>query len=114
MGVIVLDYAKIGERIRERRRELKLTQSQLAEMIDISLTHMNHIETGSTKLSLQVFADIAVALRVRADELLFDARPERDISVTRMAELMKRCSLKDAHIITDAAYAIKNAMDKYR
>ena len=37
-------------------------EEQLAEKVDISTTHMSHIETGSTKLSLQVFGELAEAL----------------------------------------------------
>ena len=33
---------------------------------------MSHIETGNTKLSLSVFADIVSALSVQTDELLYD------------------------------------------
>ncbi|MBQ2464755.1 MAG: helix-turn-helix transcriptional regulator, partial [Treponema sp.] len=46
-----MDYIKIGQRIRDFRKEKKMSQEQLAEQIGISPTHMSHIETGSTKLS---------------------------------------------------------------
>ena len=66
-----MNYYEIGQRIRKFRKAYNLSQEQLAEKVGISTTHMSHIETGNTKLSLSVFADIASALSVQTDELLF-------------------------------------------
>ena len=54
MGGEILDYYKIGQRIRKFRKAYNLSQEQLAEKVGISTTHMSHIETGNTKLSLPV------------------------------------------------------------
>ena len=55
----MLNYAAIGKKIRQLRKSRELSQEQLAEQVWISVTHMSHIETGNTKLSLPVFVDIA-------------------------------------------------------
>ena len=47
-----MDYYEIGQRIRRVRKAKGISQEQLAEMVGISVTHMSHIETGNTKLSL--------------------------------------------------------------
>ena len=57
-----MDYYKIGQRIRKYRNAYNLTQEQLADKIGISPTHMSHIETGKTKLSLAVLVNIAKEL----------------------------------------------------
>lgn len=62
-----MDYYAIGQRIRRYRKAQGLSQEQLAEKVNISTTHMSHIENGGTKLSLQVFAELAEALHVSAD-----------------------------------------------
>lgn len=67
-----MDYAAIGKRIRAHRKRLNLSQEALAEMVNISTVHMSHIETGYTKLSLPVLVDLACALGVRTDDLIFD------------------------------------------
>ncbi|MFQ9609863.1 MAG: helix-turn-helix domain-containing protein [Lachnospira sp.] len=54
------------------RKDCGLSQKQLAEKVGISTTHLSHIETGNTKLSLPVFVDITEALSVQTDELLYD------------------------------------------
>ena len=67
-----MDYYMIGQKIRKFRKGCGLSQEQLAEKVGISTTHLSHIETGNTKLSLPVFVDIAEALSVQTDELLYD------------------------------------------
>ena len=69
-----MDYYAIGQRIRKIRKAKGLSQEQIAEKVGISVTHMSHIETGNTKLSLEVFAAIVNSLDCRADELLFGTR----------------------------------------
>lgn len=67
-----MNYIEIGQRIRKYRKQQNLSQEELAEKIGISTTHMSHIETGSTKLSLSVLVDLAKNLNVKTDWLLFD------------------------------------------
>ena len=56
-----MDYYMIGQKIRKFRKSCGLSQEQLAEEVGISTTHLSHIETGNTKLSLPVFVKIASA-----------------------------------------------------
>lgn len=67
-----MDYYEIGQRIRKIRKAHGLSQEELAEKIGISTTHMSHIETGNTKLSLPVLVSIASVLEVQTDDLLFE------------------------------------------
>ena len=92
-----MDYYAIGQRVRRFRKAQNLSQEQLAEMVNISKTHMSHIETGNTKLSLQVFCDLASALHVSADDLLFDGRPSgKAVCTQEIADLLSRCSPSQA------------------
>ena len=108
-----MDYEKIGMRVRLFRRRKGLSQEQLAELVDISVPHMSHIETGNTKLSLPVFVALAEALDVRADELLHDPVPEQDAILRDLTGILDGCSLEQARCIADIARAARNAMDTY-
>ena len=68
-----MKYFDIGQRIRRYRKACGLSQEALAQKVGISVTHMSHIETGNTKLSLPVLAKIAEELSVGTDALLSDA-----------------------------------------
>lgn len=44
-------YRDMGLRIKARRKELKIKQAELAEVLDISNNHMSSIESGKQKPS---------------------------------------------------------------
>lgn len=112
--IIMLDYYKIGQRIRKFRKAQSLSQEQLAEIVDISATHMSHIETGNTKLSLAVLVDIASALNVSCDELLFDEpQNQRKDALTHIQYIFDTCTPQQAKMISEIIKAIKQAVDKY-
>ena len=68
-----LDYTAIGQRIRKLRSDKHWSQEDLREKVNISKTHMSHIETGTTKLSLPVLVNIANALDTTTDHVLRDS-----------------------------------------
>ncbi len=53
-----------GELLRERRKELRITQKELAERIGRERTYINRIEKGETDLQLSSFIRIATALGI--------------------------------------------------
>ncbi len=109
-----MDYYFIGQKIRKVRKSRGLSQEELSEKIGISTTHMSHIETGNTKLSLSVLVDIASALEVRTDELLFDAGPaQRTAAIEEIAHILEECSTQQVHIIEDIVRALKVTLDQH-
>lgn len=68
-----MDYKRLGERIREERRHLNLTQAQLAEDIDISDTYMGAIERGKRSLTLDTLVRLVNRLGVTIDYMLSDS-----------------------------------------
>lgn len=109
-----MDYYKIGQRIRKLRKAHGLSQAELAEKVNVSTTHMSHIETGNTKLSLPVFVDIAAALEVRMDDLLDHAPATTTNSVLdEIAVVLEGCSASQAKVIADIVRAAKLSMDKH-
>lgn len=110
-----MNYYEIGQRIRKIRKANQLSQEQLAELVGISTTHMSHIETGNTKLSLQVFVDIANALSVQTDELLYDVPSINKTYIKQeISELLDSCTTKDSYILLDILKASKTALDKHK
>ncbi len=73
---------RLGERIREERLHLRLTQAQLAEDVDISDTYIGAIERGERGLSLDTLVTLASRLGVTVDYLLSDAVPGTDDNIT--------------------------------
>ena len=109
-----MDYYQIGQQIRKIRKAQGLSQEELAEKVNISTTHMSHIETGNTKLSLPVFVDIAAALEVRMDDLLDNApAATTNSSLDEIAVILEGCSANQAKVIADIVKATKLSMDKH-
>ena len=108
-----MDYYKIGQKIRKYRKACGLSQEQLAERVGISVTHMSHIETANTKLSLPVFVDIANALEVQLDDLLSETLSERNTSIDELLGILEGCSAQQIRIITDVARATKISLEKH-
>ena len=109
-----MDYYKIGQKIRKIRKAHGLSQEELAEKVNISTTHMSHIETGNTKLSLPVVVDIAAALEVRADDLLDNpTAATTSSSLDEIADGLERCNAQEAKVIADVVKATKRSIDKH-
>ena len=64
-----------GYRIMKKRRELGLTQEQLAKRCGIVVSFMGHIERGSRSPSIETLVDIASALGCTVGELLGEENP---------------------------------------
>lgn len=83
-------------------------------MVGISVTHMSHIETGNTKLSLEVFYNITNALECTADELLFDLNENSQALIhANISEILDKCSVNELHLIYDTIKSLKTSLDKY-
>lgn len=108
-----MDYYQIGQQIRRYRKAHGLSQEQLAESIGISVTHMSHIETGNTKLSLPVLVDLAEVLQVHTDDLLLRDTVDRRTSLHELSDILDGCSPQQIRILTDIIRAAKVALDKH-
>lgn len=110
----MISYYEIGQRVRKFRKAYGLSQEELAEKVGISTTHMSHIETGNTKLSLQVLVDLALALEVKTDELLFDnTLSDKGDCASEIAGLIDSCSAVEAKLLKEIIFSIKTSIDKY-
>lgn len=108
-----LDYAAIGNRIKIQRKKIGMTQATLAEKVDISNTHMSHIETGSTKLSLATFVRLTETLTVMADTLLFPApKNESENIIAGIVKTLGSCNVKELSIIRDMVESTVSSLKK--
>lgn len=68
--MIEIDMKKIGERIKELRIERELSQKQLADKIGVATNTISQYESGKSKTSIEVLANLAVELDTTTDYLL--------------------------------------------
>lgn len=110
----MLDYDKIGQRIRTARRRLGITQERLAELTEFTESHICHIENGKTKLSLSAIVAIANALHVTVDELLSDSLTKNEAVLEKeMTEVLKDCTDAEYKTIIDLVRSLRTSFKNH-
>lgn len=66
-----LDMKETGRRIKQKRKELSMTQEKLAERIDVSTHYIYEIESGMKTMSIYTLDAITHALHTSSDYLLY-------------------------------------------
>lgn len=92
-----LRYQEMGIRIKARRKELKIKQSELAEKIEISNNHMSSIENGREKPSMDIFIKICNCLKVTPDYLLLGSMHPYNIPLD-ITEKLRLCTQDDIEL----------------
>lgn len=65
-----INYKMLGIRIRQRRKSLKITQEELAERMNISVSYLSLLENGKKKPSLSCLMQLCQELNTTMDFLL--------------------------------------------
>ena len=70
----------MGERISIRRKELRMTQEELAEKIDVSIPMISNLEQGKKAIRPENLVKVCAALGLSADYILTGRRTtQRDV-----------------------------------
>jgi transcriptional regulator with XRE-family HTH domain len=97
-----MDYIRLGQRIRDERLKLGLTQSKLAEEVDISDAYMGHIERGERSLTLNTLIRLVNRLHVSVDYLLQDYIEDTDENiVNQFKQIIDSQTLADKQMAID-------------
>lgn len=111
----MLDLKAVGARIQRARKDRHMTQSDLADKIDIALSHMSDIETGKANFGVDILVRIAEALEVPTDWILRPDIPERTIGhIEELSQVMNDCSAKEAETIIRSLIELKQLIISYR
>lgn len=98
----------IGNNIKRRRLELKLTQAQLAERAQISDVHISHIETGKASMSLETLLAICRVLDTTPNDILlgeyFYPVPNNDSS---LKDTNNKINPKDQILLQQITHLLK-------
>lgn len=106
-----LDYVSIGRRIKKYRIDLGLKQSQLAERSGVEPSNIPHIERAATKVSLPTLVNIANALEVSLDEIVYDSLIKNEhISIKEINELLVDCEREELTALIQIVKTTKNIM----
>ena len=94
--MISMNQKAIGRRIKTAREQKRLTQEQLAELVDLSPMHVSVIERGVKLPKLETLINIANVLDVSADVLLQDVvNNQTKLFASEASELIKQLPRED-------------------
>ena len=108
---MTVDYKEIGKRIRQKRKEKKLTQEALAEKLDITVGYVSQIERGVTKISLERLAEIGAVLDTELSSFLNGTvQKQNSYLQTELAEKIEKLGQKDRQLLSEILDAmLRNA-----
>lgn len=106
----------IGKRIQKTRKEKGLSQSTLAEQINISTPYLSDIENGKVSYSVTILMDITEALQVSADWLLRSNTPATNtIQLQEVNNILSDCTPEEAesllHLLTETKKALRKSKE---
>ena len=92
------ELALLREAIRNERKDKRITQEELAEMLEVSPTHIKHIESGHRKPSIEILFEIAKILNISLDSVVFSksesAYTDTREKIDRLLDISNEASLR--------------------
>ena len=107
---MAIDYKIIGERLKKARLSKKLTQENLAESLNISISYLSIIETGTTKINLKRLNEICNILEISESSILSGATDDSSNYLNSdLSEILKNCSPEKQRLIYKIANIISES-----
>ena len=108
---VTVNYEDVGNKIRERRNFLKVTQENLANDINVSASFISDIENGRRKMSLEIMIKISIALKTSLDYFVLDnvkdIKTKNNIKFDELKNILETVDEKKESIFLD--FAINSA-----
>ena len=108
---VTVNYEDVGNKIRERRNFLKVTQENLANDINVSASFISDIENGRRKMSLETMIKISIALKTSLDyfvlDNVIDIKTKNNIKFDELKNILETVDEKKESIFLD--FAINSA-----
>ena len=113
---ISTELIELGERIRKRRQEMKLSQESFAEKAGISVNTVSRIEGGQTAMSVEIFRKMIEILETDANILLGkeEGDTERQESVQEVLYRIQKMEWKEQKIIMQTIDSLIDSFNEYR
>jgi len=95
----LMDYTRLGKRIKEERLRLNLTQEKLSEKVGISTAYLGQIERGERCITLDKLIPLANYLGVTVDFLLTDyIVTDEDNSLNILTQLFRGKTVEEKEL----------------
>lgn len=113
---ISTELIELGERIRKRRQEMKLSQESFAEKAGISVNTVSRIEGGQTAMSVEIFRKMIEILETDANILMGKERDdaEKGKQFEEVFYRIQKMEWKEQKIIMQTIDSLIESFNEYR
>lgn len=107
-----MDYALLGNRIRNCRKSRRMSQAKLADLLDVSENYVGQIELAKKRIGIEMLEDISIALDVSLLSLLYEVNT--GVLLTEEINLiLQTCTFSELSIICDTIKALKISLENH-
>ncbi len=113
---ISTELIELGERIRKRRQEMKLSQESFAEKAGISVNTVSRIEGGQTAMSVEIFRKMIEILETDANILMGKegGDTEKRNQFQEVLYRIQKMEWKEQKIIMQTIDSLIDSFNEYR
>ena len=88
----MVDLVEIGKRIQGRRKQMGLTQEQLADKMDVSIQMVSNLERGNKSIRIENLIKLSEILNISTDYILTGKETTEDMQAltVQMASLYQK------------------------
>lgn len=103
---------QFGTVLKNARMDNKLTQAELAERLDISLSYIKDLERFRNNPSYEVFEKVIRYFNLSADTVIYPNRNLADSTYQKIDRLLTRCDDGQLHVILATLEALLSVSEK--
>ena len=85
---------EIGQRLRQKRTELKMTREEFAELSDIGTGYYGQLEVGTSQMSIDTLIKIARSMHLPFEYILFGTGYEKT-DPNPIVEMLHNCTPRE-------------------
>ncbi|MBR6549565.1 MAG: helix-turn-helix transcriptional regulator [Clostridia bacterium] len=99
-------YERLAYTIKEARLRNALSQEQLAELVDVTPTHIKHLESGHRKPSVELLFTLAKQLHFSMDAVLTSPDSHHDPLIDQLNTLLPTLTQKEKKVLLALSYSL--------
>lgn len=109
---MALKPQSFGNALKNARKENRLTQAELAEKLDISLSYLKDLEYYRSLPSLELFVNVIEMFNLSADDVIHPENNRNSSTYQKIDRLLQRCDEAQLNIILATAEAMIGTPNK--
>lgn len=103
---------QFGMVLKNARMDKKLTQAELAEILDISLSYLKDLERFRNSPSYEIFEKVIRYFNLSADTVIYPNQNQSDDTYQKIGRLLTRCDEGQLNVILATTEALLSVCEK--